>query len=64
MEWFLNIWSEIPVWVSAITGLVTAATAIPALTPSHADNRVLDYILTVLNIVAGNLGHNRNADAE
>jgi len=62
MEWFLNIWSEIPAWVSAITGLVTAATAITALTPSKVDNRVVDFVLMILNIMAGNVLKNKNAD--
>jgi hypothetical protein len=42
--------------------LVTTATIITALTPSKSDNELLDRVLGYLNLVAGNVGHNRNAD--
>ncbi|WP_025898620.1 hypothetical protein [Sneathiella glossodoripedis] len=42
--------------------LVTAATIITALTPSKSDNELLDRVLGYLNLIAGNVGHNRNAD--
>lgn len=42
--------------------LVTAATIITALTPSKSDNEMLDRVLAYLNLLAGNVGHNRNAD--
>ncbi len=42
--------------------LVTTATIITALTPSKSDNEMLDRVLGYLNLVAGNVGHNRNAD--
>jgi len=51
-----------PAWLHAITALVTAATAVTALTPSTADDKVLNTVLRVLNFVAGNVGKNRNAD--
>ena len=44
------------------TSVVTAATAITALTPSRSDDIWLDRILRVLNVLAGNVGFNRNAD--
>lgn len=52
-----------PNWVHAITGVVTAATAITALTPSKADDQVIGMILKVLNMLAGNVGKNENKDA-
>ena len=54
---------DLPAWVHAVTALVTAATAITALTPSKSDDAVLGAILRVLNVVAGNVGKNRNADS-
>lgn len=58
MGWF----DFVPAWIAAITGVVTAATAITALTPTRADDDVLDAVLRVLNILAGNINHNKNAD--
>lgn len=51
-----------PAWMSAITALVTAATAITALTPTKSDDKFLSVLLRVLNVLAGNVGKNRNAD--
>ena len=64
MEMFV-VWLEaFPVWIVAITGLVTAATAITALTPTKSDDKFINIVLSVLNILAGNFGKNTNADAE
>jgi hypothetical protein len=62
MEQITAILEAAPVWLTAITGVVTAATAITALTPSKSDDKVLDTILKVLNLLAGNIGKNKNAD--
>ena len=51
-------------WALLITGIITAATAITAGTPSKSDNKALNSILAVLNIVAGNIGRNKNEDAK
>lgn len=50
-------------WLFAITGLVTAATALTALTPTTVDNKVVNVLLKVLNLVAGNVLKNKNEDA-
>ena len=62
MEQITAILEAAPVWLTAITGVVTAATAITALTPSKSDDKVLNTILKVLNTLAGNVGKNKNAD--
>lgn len=59
MEW-LEAW---PAWLTAITGLVTAATAVTALTPSKSDDKVMNAVLRVLNVLAGNVAKNRNKDS-
>ncbi|MDP6249652.1 MAG: hypothetical protein QGH26_02370 [Candidatus Pacebacteria bacterium] len=62
MEMLLSVWALIPEWVQALCGLVTAATAVTALTPSKADDTIINSILKVLNLLAGNFGKNINAD--
>lgn len=64
MEALSEFFSNLPVWLVAITSIVTAATAVTALTPSTADDKIINSILGVLNFLAGNLGKNKNADAE
>ena len=62
MDQITAIIEAAPVWLTAITGVVTAATAITALTPSRSDDEIIDTVLRVLNVLAGNVGKNRNAD--
>jgi hypothetical protein len=64
MEALLNIWSLIPEWIQALCGLVSAATMVSALTPTKSDDLILNSVLKFLNMLAGNVGHNKNADAE
>ncbi|MGR3179813.1 MAG: hypothetical protein ACUZ8E_17375 [Candidatus Anammoxibacter sp.] len=58
----IEILEAAPAWLIAITGLITAATAITALTPTKHDDKILNLILRVLNLLAGNVGKNKNAD--
>lgn len=63
METISTLFNALPVWVPAITALVTAATAITALTPSTSDDKIINTILVVLNFIAGNFLKNKNEDA-
>ena len=61
----LYSWAEyLPAWLAAITAVVTAATAITALTKTKSDDKIIDFILKALNILAGNFLRNKNADAD
>ena len=62
METFFALFDAFPAWLTAITALVSAATAITALTPTKVDDKWAALALRVLNVVAGNVGKNRNAD--
>jgi len=62
METFFALFDALPAWVNAITALVTAATAITALTPTRADDKYVSLALRVLNTIAGNFLKNKNAD--
>ncbi len=59
---FLNFFKDLPAWVAAITAVVTAATAITALTPTKTDDKVIGFVLKILNFLAGNVFKNKNAD--
>jgi hypothetical protein len=62
MDAFFTFFDAFPAWLTAITALVSAATAITALTPTKVDDKWAALALRVLNVVAGNVGKNRNAD--
>lgn len=55
--------SELGSWVIAITALVTAANGITMLTPTKSDDKVVGWVLRVLNFVSLNVLKNKNADA-
>lgn len=61
-EFLGDFFESFPAWLVAITGVVTAATAITALTPTKTDDKAIAAVLRVLNLLAGNFGKNRNAD--
>ncbi|GEM_PF-3045184 len=44
--------------------LVAAFTVITAITPTRHDNRILDTVLRICNILAGNVAKNKNGDAD
>ena len=54
--------TSLPAWLIGITALVTAATAITAMTPSKSDDKIANAILKLLNVLSGNFGKNKNAD--
>lgn len=59
----LAVWLEgFPAWLVAITTVVTACTAITTLTPTKSDDKIINMILSVLNLLAGNFGKNTNKD--
>ena len=62
MEMILNLMSGAPQWLNAICLVLTSCTALTVLTPSTADDKILNTLLKVLNLAAGNFGKNRNKD--
>mgnify|MGYP003676779413 CR=1 FL=1 len=50
-------------YLQALCGVVTSATVLTAQTPSKVDDKILNTILKVLNVVAGNVHRNANKDS-
>lgn len=48
--------------VESFAYIVVLATAVTALIPSRSDNHFTDRVLFFLNLLAGNVGRNKNAD--
>jgi hypothetical protein len=48
--------------ISVVTAVVTLAAAIAAITPSNSDNKVIQKILDVVNLLGINIGAAKNAD--
>jgi len=63
MEFITSALEDFPVWLQAVLAVVTAATAITALTPTTVDDKAIGWLLKILNVLAGNIGKNRNKDA-
>ena len=63
MEGLLGWVTGWPVYIHAIFGIVSAATALTALTPSKVDDKIVTTMLMVLNVLAGNVLKNKNKDA-
>ena len=49
-------------YIAPVTATVTAATAITSITPTKSDDRIINFILRILNILAGNILKNKNKD--
>jgi len=64
MDMIIQFFNSAPAWVAALTGLVTAATVITAMTPSKADDKIVNSLLKALNFLAGNVFMNKNKDDE
>jgi len=62
MDIVLNFFDSAPAWVAAVTGVITAATAVTALTPSKSDDKIIGFVLKILNFCAGNVLKNVNKD--
>ena len=59
----LTILALISTYLAPVTGVVTAANAITALTPTTVDNKIVNVMLKVLNFASMNFLKNKNKDA-
>lgn len=53
LDFIINRWDDILV---ALTSVVTAASAVCALTPSQADDKIIARVRQVLDVLALNVG--------
>ena len=52
--------TQIVLWAGVV---VTASNAVTASFPSVKDNKIYNFIMRILNFLAVNIKHNKNADA-
>lgn len=71
LNWFDSLPDVVEALIIFVTSLVTVATAITSATPTKIDDEKLpviltplNWILSILNFIAGNVGKNKNKDAE
>jgi hypothetical protein len=57
-----QFFTNLPAWLVAATALVTSLSAITAVTPTKSDDKIINSILKILNILSLNVGANKNAD--
>ncbi len=60
----LNWADALPAWLNLTFAAVGGATVLTLSVPSTHKNPIADLVLRILNVVAGNFHHNKNADAE
>ena len=63
MEMILGFLTSGGDYFSAACVVISSLTAITAITPSKLDDKILNTILKVMNMFAGNIGKNKNKDA-
>ena len=59
METFFD---NLPVYVKSAIAILAAAKTVTMFTPTTVDNKIVNFALKVLNIVAGNVLKDKNAD--
>ena len=61
----MNLLGLLPVitkYIPIITGIITVAAAIAAVTPSKSDDRIVQLILDIINKLGLNIGKAKNKD--
>lgn len=57
---FAKFFDQLPDWLNAVTGVIAAASAVTALTPTPKDDRIVAKAYKVVQILALNIGFARN----
>tara|TARA_X000001382_G_scaffold104037_1_gene79018 strand:+ start:223 stop:414 length:192 start_codon:yes stop_codon:yes gene_type:complete len=62
MDMITNLMTNVPDILAAAGTVCVAANSITVLTPSKSDDKVLGWILSIINFLSMNFGKNRNKD--
>ena len=57
MEWITSNWGNL---YSIITQVVGVAALVATLTPNTSDNKAVDFVLNIINMLGANLGKSKN----
>ena len=58
MEWITSNWGNL---YSIITQVVGVAALVATLTPNTSDNKAVDFVLNIINMLGANVGKSKNA---
>ena len=71
MEALVGLMAKAPDYLMAISGIIASLTVLTALTPTQVDDKWLgkatggiNFLLKIANVGAGNVGFNKNKDAQ
>ena len=57
MEWITSNWGNL---YSIITQVVGVAALVATLTPNTSDNKAVDFVLNIINMLGANIGKSKN----
>ena len=57
MEWITSNWGNL---YSIITQVVGVAALVATLTPNASDNKAVDFVLNIINMLGANIGKSKN----
>ena len=58
MEWITSNWGNL---YSIITQVVGVAALVATLTPNTSDNKAVDFVFNIINMLGANIGKSKNA---
>jgi hypothetical protein len=57
MEWFTTNWESLFVILTQVVGV---AALVATLTPNTSDNKAVDFVLNIINMLGANVGKSKN----
>ena len=57
MEWFTTNWESLFVILTQVVGV---AALVATLTPNTSDNKAVDFVLNIINMLGANIGKSKN----